>query len=300
MNIKSRHKIICLMGPTAAGKTAIAIDWVERYSFNIISVDSALVYRDMNIGTAKPDVATLCKAPHRLIDILEPTQRYSAADFCQDAIREIKSICAQGRIPLLVGGTMLYYRALQQGLAELPSADVEIRQQLDADTEKFGYVEMHQRLIAVDPHAAARIEPTDMQRIHRALEVYMLTGKPITELQQQTNPLVDYEFINLGIIPSDRAELYQRIAARFHLMIENGFIEEVEGLKNNYSLSLNFPSMRAVGYRQIWDYLDGLYSKDIMIEKGIAATRQLAKRQLTWLRSWPGIENCPIDPMSLF
>ena len=288
------------MGPTAAGKTAIAIDWVEKYPIDIISVDSALVYRDMNIGTAKPDAATLRKAPHRLIDILEPTERYSAADFCQDAIREIKSICRQGRIPLLVGGTMLYYRALQQGLAELPSADVDIRRQLDADAEKFGYAEMHRRLAAVDSHAAARIEPTDARRIQRALEVYMLTGKPITELQQQKNPLLDYEFINLGIIPPDRAELHQRIATRFHLMLDNGFIEEVEELKNNYSLSLNLPSMRAVGYRQIWDYLDGVYSKDIMIEKGIAATRQLAKRQLTWLRSWPGIKACPTDPMSLF
>ncbi len=285
------------MGPTAVGKTDIAIDWAEKYPFDIVSVDSALVYRDMNIGTAKPEADILANIPHRLIDILAPTQVYSAADFCHDASNEIDMILAENRIPLLVGGTMLYYHALQQGLAKLPSANKTIRQQLEQEMNDLGVEVLYQRLMKIDELAAARIYPTDARRIQRALEVYMITGKPITELQQHTKQTMQYEFINIAILPKDRSLLYANIEKRFHAMLEQGFIEEVEQLKRKYSLSLSLPSMRAVGYRQIWEYLAGDYAKDEMIARGIAATRQLAKRQLTWLRRWPGLRACPTDPM---
>jgi len=295
-----KQKVICLMGPTASGKTDIAIDWVDKYPCEIISVDSALIYRGMDIGTAKPDPATLIKAPHRLIDIREPTQRYSAAEFCTDVVCEIEDIVIRGRTPLLVGGTMLYYQALQQGLAPLPAADPAIRRQLEEDTVKVGSSGMHQRLAAIDSVAAKRIKPGDSQRIQRALEVYLLTGKPISELQQQTMPWGNYQFINIALLPDDRPQLHRRIATRFHHMIDHGFIEEVIELKNHYALSLDLPAMRSVGYRQIWEYLDGLYGKDVMIEKAIAATRQLAKRQLTWLRHWPNVQRYPALPKGLF
>ena len=288
------------MGPTAAGKTDIAIDWVAKYPCDIISVDSALVYRGMDIGTAKPSAAILQKAPHRLIDILEPTQRYSAADFCADAIREIENIIAEQRIPLLVGGTMLYYHALQRGLAVLPPANLEIRKQLNNEMKQLGVAALYQRLAEIDRDAAQRIKPTDWQRVQRALEVYLLTGKTLSALQQHTVPLTNYEFINIAVIPAIRQQLHQRIATRFHNMLAEGLIEEIENLKTRYTLSLDLPAMRAVGYRQVWEYLDGAYSKEVMIEKGIAATRQLAKRQLTWLRSWPEIRFYPLNPVKLF
>ena len=300
MKTSNTKKIICLMGPTAVGKTDIAIDWVAKYPFDIISVDSALIYRDMNIGTAKPKADILVKAPHRLIDILPPTETYSAAEFCHDASNEIESILAQNRLPLLVGGTMLYYRALQQGLAQLPSADKVIRQQLEEQTNKLGIETLYKRLVEIDSVAAARIGSTDARRIQRALEVYMLTGKPITELQQPVHQTMQYEFINIAILPEDRALLHARIEQRFYAMLEQGFIEEVEQLKKRYLLSADLPSMRAVGYRQIWEYLEGDYGKGEMIARGVAATRQLAKRQLTWLRNWPGLRECPTDPGALF
>lgn len=277
------------MGPTAAGKTDIAIELTQQLPCDIISVDSALVYRDMNIGTAKPSAEELEKFPHRLIDIRDPAQSYSAAEFRTDALYEIESILKQDRIPLLVGGTMLYFNALQKGLSPLPEADNAIRQQLAQQAEQMGWAAMHAQLQDIDPIAAERIHPNDPQRIQRALEVYQITGKPLSELQQQQPEPLPYEFFNVAIAPDDRRILHQRIERRFDHMLLTGFIEEVEHLYARPDLHINLPSMRAVGYRQVWDYLAGEYDKATMREKGIAATRQLAKRQLTWLRSLPDL-----------
>ena len=299
MSVPPKQKVICLMGATATGKTTIAVEWATKYSFDIVSVDSAMVYRHMNIGTAKPQAALLKQAPHRLIDILEPTESYSVADFCTDALHEIETICNGGRIPLLVGGTMLYFRALQQGLSALPPANAAIRQQLAQDAARFGNEALHQRLRCFDPAAAQRIQPTDTQRLQRALEVFLITGKPISVLHQRTVALSQYEFINIAIIPDTRQQLHKHIERRFQLMLAQGLIEEVEQLRNDYRLSLELPSMRAVGYRQVWQYLEGQYDRHTMQTKAIAATRQLAKRQLTWLRSWDGVRVCPSDPTHL-
>ena len=287
---KIKPKVICLMGPTASGKTALALEWAAQYPCDIISVDSAMVYRGMNIGTAKPDAATLQEFPHALIDIRDPAQSYSAADFSRDAQQLIETTLANGRIPLLVGGTMLYFKALQNGLADLPIADPAIRQQLEQELYSKGVVAMHQELLAIDPVAAAKIKTTDTQRIQRAIEVYRITGQAISILQQQIAPILPYDFVNLGIIPEDRAVLHEQIATRFKAMLQQGFIDEVAELKQRGDLSLNLPSMRAVGYRQVWEYLQGSYSYGEMEERSIAATRQLAKRQLTWLRSWPNLQ----------
>ena len=277
---------LLLMGPTASGKTDLAVELVQRFPFAIISVDSAMIYRGMDIGTATPDAATLQRAPHRLIDILDPTESYSAARFCKDARREMQAIYNQGKIPLLVGGTMLYFRALQQGLSALPSADAVVRARLDAALAEHGLAALHARLAQADPIAAARIHPHDTQRILRALEVYELTGKPITELyaRQRDEPQV-YKFCKLVIAPVDRQVLHQRIERRFQRMLEQGFIAEVERLRAPGNLSLDKPSMRTVGYRQVWEYLDDLTDYAEMTRRGIAATRQFAKRQLTWLRA---------------
>jgi tRNA dimethylallyltransferase len=287
--MKILPKVFCLMGPTAVGKTEVAIAWAERYPCDIISVDSALVYRGMDIGTAKPDAASLAKAPHQLIDIREPHQAYSAADFCHDASVAIAATLAKQRIPLLVGGTMLYFRALQQGLSNLPAADARIREQLSEEILQQGIEQMHQQLHNVDPIIAAKIKPTDTQRVQRALEVYRLTGQPMSQLQQQEKVSSPYQFFNLAIMPTERQALHQRIEQRFHRMLASGFIEEVEKLRARDNLNLSMSSMRAVGYRQVWEYLDGKYDKAEMIAKGIAATRQLAKRQITWLRRWPAL-----------
>lgn len=284
------EKIICLMGPTAAGKTDLAIELTQQLPCDIVSVDSAMIYRDMNIGTAKPSMAELAIAPHRLIDIRDPSESYSVADFCDDAQQEIAAIQAQGRIPLLVGGTMMYFNALQQGLAELPEADVKVRQQLATEAEQIGWSAMHEKLQQIDPLAAEKIHPNDPQRIQRALEVFEITGQPISELQSQAQQQVqDDQFINFAIAPDDRSELHRRIALRFDQMLQNGFIEEVEQLFKRGDLSPELPSMRAVGYRQVWDYISGISVYDDMRELGIIATRQLAKRQLTWLRGWPEV-----------
>lgn len=282
-------KVICLMGPTASGKTDVAVHWAEHSHCDIVSVDSALIYRGMDIGTAKPDAKILVKAPHRLIDILDPAECYSAADFCRDAINEIQSIIAQDRIPLLVGGTMLYFKALQQGLAELPAASPQVREQLDQQIKQQGLAALYQQLKNIDPKSAKKIQPNDKQRIQRALEVYELTGTPMSQLQQQSRSKLPYQFINYAIMPADRVKLHERIATRFHNMLQHGFIDEVEVLKQRGDLSLQLPSMRAVGYRQVWQMLDGDITQAEMIEQGIAATRQLAKRQLTWLRRWPNL-----------
>ena len=273
------------MGPTASGKTGIAVELVQRFPFEIISVDSALVYRHMNIGTAKPDAATLALAPHHLIDIIEPTERYSAAQFCRDAQHLMAEISARGNIPLLVGGTMLYFKALREGLSDLPEADREVRAVLDARAAEIGWPGMHAELARVDPETAARLQPTDPQRIQRALEVYELTGEAMSSLMARGAPEpLSYRTMAIGLMPSDRAILHQRIADRFDAMLALGLIEEVKWLREQYALNALMPSMRCVGYRQTWQYLDGEFDRDTLRDKGLAATRQLAKRQMTWLR----------------
>ena len=281
--------VVCLMGPTASGKTDLAVELVRRFPFEIISVDSAMVYRGMDIGTAKPDQQTLREAPHRLIDFLDPAQPYSAASFRDDALREIEQIVALGKVPLLVGGTMLYYKALLQGLAELPSADEETRNKLLQEADAQGWDKMHIRLAEVDPDSAARIHPNDPQRIQRALEVYQLTGVPLSHWLAKPSEPFPYASRCLGLIPSDRSWLHERISRRFHLMLEQGFEQEVQSLCDRGDLDEDKPSIRAVGYRQMWQYLHGELSHEEMIERGIIATRQLAKRQLTWLRGMEGV-----------
>jgi tRNA dimethylallyltransferase len=275
------------MGPTASGKTALAVSLVERFPLEIISVDSALVYRDMNIGTAKPDAATLARAPHHLLDIRDPTEAYSAAAFRDDALRLMADIVARGKVPLLVGGTMLYFRALLKGLDDLPRADAALRKQLEREAATRGWPALHAELAAVDAATAARLAPNDSQRIGRALEIFRLTGTPMSALLDRAQSELPYRVLQLALIPSDRAVLHQRIAARFDAMLAEGLLEEVEILRRNYALSPGLPAMRAVGYRQGWAYLDGDIDMKTLREQGIAATRQLAKRQLTWLRSWP-------------
>lgn len=283
--------LVCLMGPTASGKTPLAIELVQRFPMDIISVDSAMVYRGMDIGTAKPDADTLKRAPHRLIDILDPSEAYSAGRFREDALHEIAAIHAAGRIPLLVGGTMLYFRALLQGIAGMPTADPSLRANLEARASVEGWEALHAELAHVDPAAAARIHPNDSQRIQRALEVYLLSGKTITAWQaQDTTALDDMHVVSLALAPTERAVLHARIAERFDLMLVEGFMDEVRGLMARGDLSPTLPSIRSVGYRQAWSYLSGELSLPEMREQAIAATRQLAKRQLTWLRTWPGLE----------
>lgn len=280
--------IICLMGPTASGKTALAVEIVQRFPCEIISVDSAMVYRGMDIGTAKPDAETLRIAPHRLIDFLDPAQPYSAGQFRHDALREIEDIIAHHKIPLLVGGTMMYFRILQQGIATLPTADSTVRAELKARAEKEGWASLHAYLASVDAVAAKRINPNDSQRIQRALEVYLLTGKNMTEWQtQNTSPLSDYKIHNIALMPANREHLHERIALRFDQMLADGFIDEVRALYERGDLTADMPSIRSVGYREAWEYLSGLSTEEEMREKAIASTRQLAKRQMTWLRSWP-------------
>jgi len=278
---------IFIMGPTAAGKTDLAVACVEQLNGEIISVDSALVYKRMDIGTAKPDAETLKKAPHKLIDIIEPNQAYSAANFRQDAFDEMQKITASGKTPVLVGGTMLYYKSLQEGLSLLPSADEAVRDRLEQEAKKIGWEAMHQRLKSIDAQAAERIHPNDPQRIQRALEVYEISGQSMSELwlQQKANAL-PYDVTKIALIPQNREALRARIAQRFYQMLELGFVDEVRALMANENLHLNIdmPSMRCVGYRQVWQYLQGEMDKEQMLEKAITATRQLAKRQLTWLR----------------
>jgi tRNA dimethylallyltransferase len=275
------------MGPTASGKTALAVSLVERFPLEIISVDSALVYRGMDIGSAKPDAATLARAPHHLLDIRDPTDAYSAAAFRDDALRLMANIVARGKVPLLVGGTMLYFRALLQGLDDLPRADAALRKQLEAEAAARGWPALHAELAQVDPATAARLAPNDSQRIGRALEIIRLSGTPMSALLDQAQSELPYRVLQLALIPSDRAVLHQRIAARFDAMLAGGLLDEVEALRRTYALKPDLPSMRAVGYRQAWAYLDGDIDLTALREQGIAATRQLAKRQLTWLRSWP-------------
>jgi len=280
-------RLFCLMGPTASGKTAIACELVQQFPFEIISVDSAMIYRGMDIGTAKPDADTLKHAPHHLIDILDPPSSYSAALFCADVARLSQSIISGGKIPLLVGGTMMYFRALQQGLSLLPSKDETLRAELVALATTHGSAYMHQKLAEVDAPTAARLHPNDTQRIQRALEVYSLTKKPLSTWLQTAEDRSGYQFYNFILMPEVREWLHQRIEARFEEMLTLGLIEEVEGLIKKWPLTADIPSMRTVGYRQVLSFLQGDYDFETMKNKGIAATRQLAKRQLTWLRHWP-------------
>lgn len=282
----NKAKVISLMGPTASGKTAFAMALYERYPIDIISVDSALIYRDMDIGTAKPTKQEQLNYPHKLIDICDPAESYSAANFRHDALVEIEKTLKKGRIPLLVGGTMLYFKALLEGLSPLPVANNEIRQQIEEKANKFGWQSIHEELKKVDPVSAQRIHPNDPQRLNRALEVYLISGKSLTELTQESGEALPYDVMQFAIMPSDRAELHQRIEQRFLQMLDQGFENEVKALKLRPDLHLNLPSMRCVGYRQMWEYLDGQSSYDEMVFKGICATRQLAKRQITWLRGW--------------
>ena len=284
----SEHKplAIFLMGPTASGKTDLAIQLRQQLPVEVISVDSALIYRGMDIGTAKPSKAELALAPHRLIDICDPAESYSAANFRTDALREMQEISAQGKIPLLVGGTMLYYKALLEGLSPLPSADEKVRSEIEAKAALIGWAGLHQELCKIDPISAQRINPNDSQRINRALEVFYLTGKTLTELTAQKGEALPYDILQFAIAPEQREVLHIRIEQRFHKMIELGFQQEVEKLYRRPDLNENLPSIRCVGYRQMWEYLRGDYDHDEMVFRGICATRQLAKRQITWLRGW--------------
>ena len=285
VNAADTPTVIFIMGPTAAGKTDLAISCVEQFDCELISVDSALVYREMDIGTAKPDAETLRRAPHKLVNIIDPSESYSAGNFRTDALKEIESTLGRGKTPVLVGGTMLYYKTLQEGLSELPSADKEIRNQLEEESKELGWQVMHDRLAKIDPVSANRIHPNDPQRIQRALEVFEVSGKTLTEFwQEQKSQELPYNLVKIAFFPEDRDLLKKRIALRFLQMLELGFIEEVEVLRARGDLHLELPSMRCVGYRQVWEYLDGALSRDEMVEKGIIATRQLAKRQMTWLR----------------
>jgi tRNA dimethylallyltransferase len=292
---------IFLMGPTAAGKTDLALELARVLPCELISVDSALIYRGMDIGTAKPDKAVLAEFPHRLVDIRDPAESYSAAEFRADALAAMAEITGRGRIPLLVGGTMLYYKALLEGLADMPAADPQVRAELEARAQVEGWQALHDELRAVDPESAARIHPNDPQRLVRALEVYRVSGQSMTAHRQRqaaentagrtsVGGQFPYTVAQLAIAPAQRQLLHERIARRFRLMLEQGLVEEVEGLRQRSDLHVGLPSIRAVGYRQVWDYLEGNLSRAQMEESGIIATRQLAKRQFTWLRGWDDVQ----------
>lgn len=280
-------KVICIMGPTASGKTALALELAKVFPVEIISVDSALVYREMDIGTAKPSADELKKNPHRLVNIIDPSESFSAGDFCRLANQHIAEILSLGRIPLLVGGTMLYFNRLLYGMGNLPLADAAIRNEINAMAAQDGWSEVHALLKQFDLESYKRIHPNDTQRIQRAIEVYRITGQSMSHLMRNNNSSFQHQAINILLEPSDRSILHKNIACRLNTMWEAGFESEVRTLKQRGDLSLSCPSMRSVGYRQVWEYLDGAYDIDTMREKALVATRQLAKRQLTWLRRWP-------------
>ncbi|HEJ9487698.1 MULTISPECIES: tRNA (adenosine(37)-N6)-dimethylallyltransferase MiaA [Proteus] len=289
VNTQIKPKAIFLMGPTASGKTALAIALRQKLPVDIISVDSALIYRGMDIGTAKPDANEQSLAPHRLIDILDPAFPYSAADFRRDALNAMEEITAAGRIPLLVGGTMLYFKALLEGLSPLPSANSDVRAEIEKKAAEQGWEAIHKELAFVDPVAAQRIHPNDPQRLSRALEVYLISGKTMTELTKISGESLPYDVYQFAIAPKDRNVLHQRIEARFKQMLTCGFEDEVKSLYERGDLHEDLPSVRCVGYRQMWSYLSGEIDYDEMVYRGICATRQLAKRQITWLRGWNDI-----------
>ncbi len=292
---------VSIMGPTGTGKTDLAVELASRFPFGIISVDSALVYRGMDIGTAKPEPEILERIPHRLIDIINPDQVYSAASFRKDALREMEAMTRSGKIPLLVGGTGLYFRALLEGLSELPSANPEVRKRLEQEAEEIGWKAMHARLASIDPESAERIHPNDPQRIERALEIYEITGRPPTSFFQQENKVtLPWHMIKIILEPEDRSWLHKRLQRRFDQMLKTGLVAEVEGLKQQYELTAAMPSMRLVGYRQVWQYLAGKIDHETMRDRAVIATRQLAKRQLTWFRSMTEVDRILIDKSSPF
>jgi tRNA dimethylallyltransferase len=276
---------VLLMGPTASGKTAVALELATRLPVEIVSVDSAQVYRGMDIGTAKPDSATRDRVRHHLLDLIDPDQAYSAARFRIDALAAIADIRTRGRVPLLVGGTMLYFKALREGLSDLPPANAAVRARLDTRAADEGWRALHAELARLDPATAARLDPTDSQRIQRALEVYELSGRPISALQGARRSPAEAGFVSLALVPHDRAELHRRIATRFDAMLAAGLVDELSGLRRRFRLDASMPSMRCVGYRQAWQFIDGVCDHDELRARGTAATRQLARRQLTWLRS---------------
>ena len=280
--------VVALLGPTASGKSALALRLAERLPLEIVSMDSALVYRGMDIGTAKPGAALRLQVPHHLVDIIDPDQSYSAGRWREDAVRLIQEILERKRIPLVVGGTMLYYRALTAGMDALPQADARVRASIDADAAERGWPALHAELARVDPQAARRIAPKDAQRIQRALEVYRITGMPLSALQGAPAPARPFELKGACLIP-ERAQLHAAIEQRFDAMLRDGLVDEVERLRRKYRLTPDTPSMRAVGYRQVWSYLEGQIDAAAMRSRAIAATRQLAKRQITWLRGWPAL-----------
>jgi len=284
-----RPAAYALLGPTASGKSTLALALAARFPIEIVSVDSAQVYRGMDIGTAKPGADERRRVPHHLLDLVDPTAAYSAGRFREDAVHAVRDILARGRVPLLVGGTMLYYRALAHGLDALPPADASVRATLDAEAAERGWPALHAELSRVDPASAARIAPSDAQRVQRALEVWRTTGKPLSALHARAAPGLPFVLQAFAIVPEDRAELHRRIAARFDAMLRAGLVDELRALRARYPLDAAMPSMRAVGYRQAWRHLEGEIDAGTLRETGIAATRQLAKRQLTWLRSLPGI-----------
>jgi tRNA dimethylallyltransferase len=296
MNSSSaKPNVICLMGPTASGKTSLAVDLVQQHPFQIVSVDSAQIYQQMNIGTGKPQKGVLDIAPHRLIDFIDPAVPYSASQFRTDAFREIDEILEVGDTPLLVGGTMLYFRVLRDGLADMPHADPEVRAEIEKLAQEQGWEAVHQQLAAVDPDSAARIHPNDPQRTQRALEVYRVSGKTITsfhaEMRAQQEALLPYNLHFFAIQPEDRGVLHGQIETRFRQMLNEGLVDEVQALRARGDLNHQLPSIKSVGYRQVWQYLDDEIDYDGMVERSIIATRQLAKRQLTWLRSWPSLQS---------
>ena len=298
MNPPRLPPAILLMGPTASGKTAVAMALADRFPVELVSVDSAQVFRDMDVGTAKPDRATLARYPHRLIDLISPEESYSAARFRTDALAAMAEITAAGKVPLLVGGTMLYFRALLHGLADLPQADAALRAEIDAEAAAEGWPALHAKLAVFDPSTAARLHPTDSQRLQRAVEIYRLTGRPMSALlaeSEQHRPA--YDFLSIGLLPADRAVLHERIARRFDEMLLAGLDEEVRKLRAKYALNLNLPSMRCVGYRQTWEAQEGIIPHKELRDRGIFATRQLAKRQITWLTNSFTAENYDcLDP----
>ncbi len=282
--------VFVLLGPTASGKSQLAMQLAAKHALEIVSIDSAQVYRGMDIGTAKPSTAERAAVPHHLIDLIDPTEAYSAGRFREDALRAILAIQGRRKIPLLVGGTMLYYRALSQGIDALPQAEPGLRAQIDARAARHGWPALHADLARVDPVTAARLAPNDAQRIQRALEVWELTGKPISELQQSAHAQLPFELEAFALVPAERAALHRRIADRFDAMLKAGLVEELRALRRKHELHAGLPSMRAVGYRQAWRFLEGEIGEKELRETGAAATRQLAKRQLTWLRSLPGLQ----------
>ncbi len=297
LDSKQQLQVIFLMGPTASGKTDLAISLLDHMPIELVNVDSAQIYRQMDIGTAKPDAETLRKAPHRLLSFCDPAETYSAADFAIDAKKEIADIHNMGRIPLLVGGSMLYFKVLLEGLSDLPAADKAIRQSIQEQADKEGWASLHQQLQLVDPKTAARLHPNHSQRIQRALEVYQITGTPLSELQSQSGGGIQelYDVRQYALTMQDRALLHQRIEMRFMAMMDAGFADEVEALYRRGDLHADMPSIRAAGYRQLWDYFEGRCGLDEAVEKAIIATRQLAKRQQTWLRNWPNSREIQVD-----